>query len=88
MGGRGASKSCRTYGQDRSPHNKAADGARPIVPVLLHYLLLTLPAMQADCVEHDFGTMEAPTPLSAMTGSHLRADGGDAVEAVVVVDEV
>src|SRR5450756_770543 len=42
--GRGASKSCRTNSKDDSPHKKAGDGIRPVVPVLLHVVLPTLPA--------------------------------------------
>jgi len=43
MRGRGVPQSC-TDSQDDSPHKKAANGIHPVVAVLLHVVLPTLPA--------------------------------------------
>jgi hypothetical protein len=44
MRGRGVSKICFTNNQDDSPHQKAANGIRPVVAVLRHVVLPILPA--------------------------------------------
>jgi hypothetical protein len=44
MRGRGVSKSCCTNSKDDSSHEKAGNGICPVVPVLLHVVLPTLPA--------------------------------------------
>jgi len=44
MRGRGVSKRCRTNSKDDSPHKKAGNGICPVVAVLLHVALPTLPA--------------------------------------------